>query len=304
MITYRQTLAAVLHEIETSSIGAIGHRVVHGGDLYTAPTFIDDTVVQELRSIVRLAPQHLPASIETMEAARQRFPNVEQIACFDTAFHSALPEIVKRFPLPEKYWNGGVRRYGFHGLSFEYIMQYLGTNLPKRTIIAHLGNGSSMVALREGHPVDTTMGMTPAGGLMMGSRSGDLDPGVLVHLLREIGMSVEALDTLVNKDSGLKGVSGLTGDMKTLLEKRSECPSADLAIQMYCYQARKHIGALSAVLGGLDLLVFTGGVGENAREVRKEILQGLDYLQCESKTLRTDESRMIAQHVKRVTGAL
>ncbi len=254
---------------------AIGYRVVHGGELYSRPTVITDAVLERLRSLERLAPGHLPAAIATIETARRRFPEIPHIACFDTAFHHGMPELAKRFALPDELWNEGVRRYGFHGLSFEYVVQTLGHDLLERTIIAHLGNGSSMVALRAGQPIETTMGMTPAGGMMMGSRSGDLDPGVIIHLLREKQLTPEQLSELINQKSGLKGVSRLTSDMKTLLEQRDENGSAALAIEMYCYSARKHIGALAATLGGLDLLVFTGGIGENAQTIRKEICLGV-----------------------------
>ncbi|NCF85809.1 MAG: acetate/propionate family kinase [Verrucomicrobiaceae bacterium] len=296
--SHRHALESVLDSMDSLSLAGIGYRVVHGGDLYSARTIIDDTVVEGLRSLAHLAPQHLPIAIGTIEIVRQRSPNLHHVARFDTAFHHGLPDVAKRFPLPESLWSQGIRRYGFHGLSFEYVVRSLGERLPKRTVIAHLGNGSSMVALLDGVSVDTTMGMTPAGGLMMGSRSGDLDPGVVVHLLREMQLSPDALDDLVNKEAGLKGVSGLTSDMRTLLTKRGESPSADLAIRMYCYHVRKHIGAMSAVLGGLDLLVFTGGVGENAKEVRDEILRGLEYLHCDTEVVRTNESQMMARHVR------
>ncbi|MGK0187193.1 MAG: acetate kinase [Verrucomicrobiales bacterium] len=277
--------------------GAVGYRVVHGGDLYIAPTIITDEVLEELRSLKRLAPEHLPAAIEAIETTRRCFPEISHVACFDTAFHQNMPEHAKRFALPGELWDEGVRRYGFHGLSFEFVVESLGKDLPERTIVAHLGNGSSMVALLGGRSVETTMGMTPAGGMMMGSRSGDLDPGILIHLLREKKMTPEQLSDLVNQNSGLKGVSGLTSDMRTLLERSGTNQAAALAIEMYCYHARKQIGALAAVLGGVDLLVFTGGIGENAEPIRQGIVQGLDFLRSEIRVVPTNEAKMVARHV-------
>ncbi|YCM46809.1 acetate/propionate family kinase (plasmid) [Verrucomicrobiaceae bacterium 227] len=294
---YRKAVESILERSAGLNIQAIGYRVVHGGDLYFAPTVVDDSVLEGLRSLARLAPEHLPAAIAAIEIARRRFPEVKHVACFDTAFHHSMPGYAKRFALPNELWSEGFHKYGFHGLSYEYVVQELGANLPDRTIIAHLGNGSSMVALRAGHPVDTTMGMTPAGGMMMGSRSGDLDPGVAVRLLREKKLTAPQLDELVNQKSGLKGVSGLTSDMRTLLAERAGNSSAALAITMYCYHARKHIGALAAVLGGLDLLVFTGGIGENCAIIREDIFQNLEFLQCRTQVVPTHETRMLARHL-------
>src|SRR5262249_54546730 len=196
-----------------------------------------------------------------MEAAASRFPDLPQVACFDTAFHRHLPDIAQRFPLPRRLWREGVRRYGFHGLSFEYILTALGPAARGRLIIAHLGNGASLAAVLDSRPLDTTMGFTPAGGLMMGTRSGDLDPGILIHLMQSKNLDSKQLDDLVNLHAGLLGVSGVSSDMKTLLEHRDHEPHAAEAVELFCYQLRKHIGALTAVLGGLDTLIFTGGIG-------------------------------------------
>lgn len=257
---------------------AIGHRLVHGGPDHSAPELVTPQLMQALRSLIPFAPLHLPAELQAIETAASRFPALPQVACFDTAFHRQMPELAQRFPLPRAFWDDGVRRYGFHGISYEYIMQSLGRTAPSRIIIAHLGNGASMAAVRDGRPVDTTMGFTPTGGFMMGTRSGDLDPGVLAYLINEKNYDGRRIEELVNHQSGLLGVSGISSDMKILLDKRATEPGAALAIAMFCYQLRKHIGALAAVLEGLDLLVFTGGIGERAAAVRREVCSGLAHL--------------------------
>jgi acetate kinase len=257
---------------------AIGHRLVHGGPDYAAPQRIDASLVDVLRRLVPLAPLHLPGEIALIEAVQVHFPDVPQVACFDTAFHRAMPELAQRLPLPNDLWSANVRRYGFHGLSYEYVLGVLGSAGQGRTIIAHLGNGASMVALRDGRPMDTTMGLTPIGGVVMGTRSGDLDPGVLLYLIREKGYDAARLERVVAEQSGLQGVSGSTSDMKTLLESRTHDPRAAMAVAMFCYSIRKHAGALAAVLDGVDTLAFTGGIGERAAAVRSEICDGLQHL--------------------------
>lgn len=260
---------------------AIGHRVVHGGAEYSAPAPVDAKLLQTLKQLVSFAPLHLPSEIVCIEAVAAKYPSLPQVACFDTAFHRRMPEITQRFPLPRALWNEGVRRYGFHGLSYEYIMDAVGARPPSRLLIAHLGNGASMAAVQDGIPLDTTMGFTPAGGFMMGTRTGDLDPGILVHLMRERGMDAAQIETLLNNESGLMGVSGISPDMKTLLDERALKPDAAQAVEMFCYHARKTIGALAAALGGLDMFVFTGGIGERAAPVRSMICQGLTHLGIE-----------------------
>jgi acetate kinase len=248
-----------------------------------------------------------------------RFPSLPQVACFDTAFHRPMPEVAQRFPLPRDLWHEGIRRYGFHGLSYEYIVATLGAAAHGRLMIAHLGNGASLAAVHHGQPLDTSMGLTPTGGVMMGTRSGDLDPGVLIHLMRAKSYDANQLDELVNHQAGLFGVSGLSPDMKTLLEQREREPHAAQAVELFCYQLRKHIGALTAVLGGLDTLVFTGGIGERAAPVRWEVCQGLGYLgidldpqqnavhaevistpqsACTVRVVPTNEDLMIARHTR------
>ena len=232
-----------------------------------------------------------------------------------------MPEVARRFALPRALWDEGLCRYGFHGISYEYIMATLGPAAPARIVIAHLGNGASMAAVRDGRSVDTTMGFTPTGGFMMGTRSGDLDPGLMVYLINQKGYDGRRLERLVNHESGLLGVSAISSDVKTLLEKRAAEPNAALAIEMFCYQVRKQIGALAAVLGGLDLLVFTGGIGERAAPVRFEMCRGLEYLGiklhqqrndahadpvsapqslCTVRVIPTNEDLMIARHTRRV----
>lgn len=274
---------------------AAGHRLVHGGPDLLAPLRIDDAVVARLRAAVPFAPLHLPSAIAVIEVMARRFPDLPQVACFDTAFHRTLPEPARRLPLPAWIDAQGVRRYGFHGLSYEWAVSQVGQR--GRMVIAHLGNGASMCAVRDGVSVDTTMGLTPAGGLMMGTRSGDLDPGVLVFLLDK--MSRAEIERLVDRESGLLGVSGITSDMKTLLA--SSDPRAKLAVEMFCHHARKAVGALAAVLGGLDTLVFTGGIGEHAAEVRERICAGLTHLgPFEVRVVAADEERVTARHTARL----
>jgi acetate kinase len=215
----------------------------------------------------------MPACIAGIEAIAARHPGMPQVVCFDTAFHATLPEVARRLPLPDRF--NAVRRYGFHGLSYEYVMSTLGVEPPPRIVIAHLGNGASLVAVKDGRAIDTTMGLTPTGGILMGTRSGDLDPGVLVYLARSNGLGPDALEHLVDRESGLLAVGG-TSDMKTLLERSRSDPRARLAVQMFGYAVRKAIGAFAAALGGIDLLAFTGGIGERAAPIRAEACRGLE----------------------------
>lgn len=277
---------------------AIGHRVVHGGEHFDRPRLVDTQVLTTLRSLVRFAPLHMPPQIAAIEAAKCRFPDSPHVVCFDTSFFRQMPEIAQRYPLPGSLWDAGVRRYGFHGLSYESILATHPEARRGRTIIAHLGNGCSLTALRDGLPVETTMGFTPAGGVVMGSRSGDLDPGVLIYLMDHLQYGPRDIERLVNQESGLKGISGLTSEMHTLLSAQSTNPLAALAIDIYCHSIRKQIGAFTAVLGGLDRLIFTAGIGERAAAVRRQICQGLEYLGIEwneSANLR-GERRISSEH--------
>jgi acetate kinase len=266
-----------LQRVGAPAPDAAGHRIVHGGRRFVDATRIDGDVLADLQTLVGLAPLHLPPQIDAVEAIGARAPRLPQVACFDTAFHRRMPEIAQRFPLPEWAWEDGIRRYGFHGLSFEHVVGVLGDGCG-RVVIAHLGNGASLAAVRDGAPLDTTMAFTPAAGIMMGTRTGDLDPGVLIHLARHRGMRPDEVDRLINLESGLVGVSGTTSDMRSLVGARATDPRATLAVAMFCRSARKAIGALAAVLGGLDQLVFTGGIGERAGVIRDEICRGLEHL--------------------------
>jgi acetate kinase len=297
---------------------AVGHRVVNGGPHYAAPQKITPQLLADLRNLVPLAPLHLPAEITIMEALAAQLPQIPQVACFDTAFHRRLPDLAQRFPLPRKLFDEGIRRYGFHGLSYEYVLQELGPAADRqRLIIAHLGNGASLAAVKNGLPADTSMGLTPTGGVMMGTRTGDLDPGILIYLLRERHYDAARLERLVDCESGLLGVCELSSDMKALLVKRDSDPRAAEAIAMFCRSIRKQIGAFAAVLGGVDMLVFTGGIGEHAPAIREEICRDLGHLgvridsaknnaakdvisaaesACVVKVVATNEELMIARH--------
>jgi acetate kinase len=313
---------ALLGEHALPEPAGVGHRLVHGGQRHVIPERVTSALIAELRALIPLAPLHLPSGLAGVEAVAARFPALPQAVCFDTAFHRDLPEIARRLALPRALVDAaGIQRFGFHGLSYEYVLERLGPAGRGRVVIAHLGSGASMAAVREGRAVDTTMGLTPAGGFMMGTRPGDLDPGVLLYLMREKGYDALRLDRLVNKESGLLGVSGTSGDMKTLLERRGHDEAAALAVAMFCYQARKQVGAFAAALGGLDTLVFTGGIGERAAPVRAEICDGLGHLDvrldparnaahadpvsapgsgCEVRVVLTREDLMIARHSRAV----
>jgi acetate kinase len=279
--SHQAAVAEVLRQADALALprpAGIGHRVVHGGAAHESPAVVDSALLADLRDLIPFAPLHLPGELETIEAAAKHFSGVPQVACFDTAFHRTMPERAQRFPLPRRLWEEGVRRYGFHGLSYRYILGALGEAARGRVIVAHLGNGASMAAVSGGQPLDTTMGFSPTGGFMMGTRSGDLDPGVLLYLLREKGYDIAAVDRLVNHEAGLLGVSAASPDMKTLLDRRESDPRAAQAVEMFCYQVRKQIGAYAAALGGVDTLVFTGGIGERAAPVRALACSGLEHL--------------------------
>jgi len=285
---------------DLAGVTAVGHRVVHGGPNHFDPCRVTPELLADLRAAVPLDPNHLPAEIRLIEAVAARLPGVPQFACFDTAFHKDLPRVAAQLPIPRRYEAAGVRRYGFHGLSFAYLMGELARlgAAGGRVILAHLGSGASLAAVRDGRCIDTTMGLTPAGGLMMGTRTGDIDPGVLIHLLRTETLSADDLDRLVNRESGLLGVSETSSDMRDLLANQAADPRAAEAVEMFCYSVRKGIGALAAALGGLDTLVFSGGIGENCPDVRDRICDGLGFLGNVSiRVIPTDEEVMIARTV-------
>jgi acetate kinase len=271
------------HSVGFESIAAIGHRIGHGGSRYHLPEHVTSELIETLRQNTPCAPDHLPGEIELIEAFRYGSPNLRQIACFDTAFHHAMPRVAQIVPIPRRFESACVRRYGFHGLSYEYLIEELarvaGAEAAKgRVILAHLGTGASLAAVKMGHSVDTTMGFTPASGLVMGTRTGDLDPGLVEFLSRTQGTSADQFDNLVNHESGLLGVSETSSDVRDLLSSQSPDFRAAEAIELFCYQIKKAIGAFAAVLGGLDTLVFAGGIGENSSVIRGRICEGLEFL--------------------------
>jgi acetate kinase len=310
------------------ALTAVGHRVVHGGPKYSKPRRITAEMVEELRRLSPFDPEHLPEEILLTEAFHRRFPDLPQVACFDTAFHHDLPRVARLLPIPRRYEAQGVRRYGFHGLSYAFLMEELarlaGTEASQgRVILAHLGNGASLAAVRDGKPIDTSMGFTPTAGVPMSTRSGDLDPGLLWYLARTEKMNAKQFNEMVNFQSGLLGVSETSSDMHDLLDRETQDVRAAEAIELFCYQVKKWIGAFAAALGGLDTLVFAGGIGENAPTVRARICDGLGFLGIELdenqnaanegvispaagrvavRVIHTDEERMIAKTVCSVLG--
>ncbi len=274
-------LRSVISAVETEGgarLCAVAHRVVHGGSRLAESVRIDDEVLAFLETLIPLAPLHQPANVTGVKAFRRACPDIPQVACFDTAFHTTAPDLAKRFALPDSYFEQGVRRYGFHGLSYRYVSQRLAQATPRsqgRMLIAHLGNGASLCAVLGGRSHGTTMGMSAVDGLMMGTRSGALDPGVLFHLMRQ-GMDLAALEKLLYKQSGLLGVSGISADMRTL--RASTEPGAALAIELFTYRVVRETGALVACLGGLDVLAFTGGIGEHDNRLRADVGAALAFL--------------------------
>ena len=266
-----------------SRVLGVGHRVVHGGARFKVPTVLNPQVLEQLRELIPLAPLHQPYNLAAIEAAMTRLPNVPQVACFDTSFHRGQPAVAELIPLPRELRQAGLQRYGFHGLSYEYIASVLPQVAPEiaqgRVIVAHLGSGASLCALREGKSVDSTLGFTALDGLCMGTRPGSLDPGVVLHLFQSLKLSSKEVETLLYKKSGLLGISGISNDMRDLLGRAE--PDAQLAVDYFVYRAAKEIGALTAVLGGIDGLVFTAGIGENSPEIRRRICDACSWLGVE-----------------------
>lgn len=292
-------------EIESAGCSVpavIGHRIVHGGPDASRHALIDPPLLRRLHDAAALAPLHASAGLAVIELAQRFFPGQPQVACLDTDFHADLPAVSRVLPIAADICaESGLHRYGFHGLSCESIVGQFGSDPPERLVIAHLGNGSSVTAVRAGRSVDTSMGLTPAGGLMMATRSGDLDPGLLIYLLREKGLDATQLETLVNRRSGLAGVSGITGDMRELHRAAPSNPNAALAIEMFCMGVRKHVAAMGAVLGGIDRLVFTGGIGENDPAVRDHVCAGLAWIAgLQVQVLPSREDACIARHAWRI----
>jgi acetate kinase len=293
------------HGHEPATFSGIGHRIVHGGTKYVSPVIVNDAFQHDLEALRALAPLHLPFGLGVLKEMRRIAPEVPNIACFDTAFHATQPELATRLPLPRSYFDRGYRRYGFHGLNYEHVVaalpQQTGMPLPRRLLAAHLGSGASMCAILDGRSVATTMGFSTADGLVMGTRTGSIDPGVLVALMRDDHLSLEGLEDLLYRKSGLLGLSGLSADMRVLLA--SGKPEAQEAVDYYCYSAARHTASLVPALGGLDAIVFTGGVGENAGEVRTRILSHLTWLSVPADrvyVVAANEELTIARNVKRL----
>ena len=310
------------------ALSAVGHRIVHGGPRYSEPQRLTAEVIEELRRLSPFDSEHLPEEISLAEACHIRFPELPQIACFDTAFHHNLPRVVQLLPIPRRYEAQGVRRYGFHGLSYTFLMEELSRLAGAeaalgRVILAHLGSGASLAAVRGGKPIDTSMAFTPTAGLPMGTRSGDLDPGLSWYLARTEGLDAKGFNKMVTRESGLLGVSGSSSDMRDLLEDEKRDVRAAEAVALFCYQVKKWIGGFAAALGGVDTLVFAGGIGEHAPAVRARACEGLGFLginldegrnaandgvisaaasKVVVRVIPTDEERIIAESVCRVLG--
>ncbi|HEY1865997.1 MAG TPA: acetate/propionate family kinase [Candidatus Acidoferrales bacterium] len=316
-----KAVGETLSKLKLSKFNGIGHRVVHGGPSLTEHQKITPEVLDTMERASVFAPLHMPAALELIRQMQWRFPGVAQFACFDTAFHRTLPDAAARLPLPQSFWDAGVRKYGFHGLSCESILHALGPQVPRRMIVAHLGNGASVNAILDGKSVDTTMGLTPTGGIVMGTRPGDLDPGVMLYLLASNTADVDGLAKVLDKHSGLLGISGKSSDMRELHKVERDDPRARLAIEMFVRAAKKAIGGYVAVLGGLELLVFAGGIGENDAAVRAAICEGMEIFgvrldedancknereinRCERpvsvRVIESDEDGQIARHVARL----
>ncbi len=308
-----------------SRVLGVGHRVVHGGQRFAGPTLVNPQVLSQLRELVPLAPLHQPHNLAAIEAVCKRLPDVPQVACFDTSFHRGQPAVAELVPLPREIRQAGVQRYGFHGLSYEYIASVLPEVAPElangRVIVAHLGSGASMCAMREGKSIDTTLGFTALDGLCMGTRPGSIDPGCVLHLFQGLNLSVAEVEKILYKESGLLGISGISSDMRDLLGRTE--PEAQLAVDYFVYRAAKEIASLAAVLGGIDALVFTAGIGENSAEIRRRICESSAWLgisldgeanaakgpritTTQSKVsawvIPTNEELMIARHMSRLLG--
>jgi acetate kinase len=287
----------------------VGHRIVHGGPHLREHQPITPEVEAQLQAAVHFAPLHIPPALALLKLSREAFPQSAQFACFDTTFHRNMPAVAAHLPIPKKFFDEGVQRYGFHGLSYESLVHRLGDTLPAKAVFAHLGNGASVTAVLHGQSIDTSMGLTPTGGIPMGTRTGDLDPGVLLYLQRTAGLDVDALEKLVNGQCGLAGLSGGESDMQALLQRASAGDvDAELAVNAFCTAVCKQIGSYAALLGGLDLLVFTGGIGQHSAEVRKRICASLAFLgihpDSEAATnlrvLPAEEEIQISRHCRRM----
>ena len=296
-------IAALLSAQGMPAPAAVGHRIVHGGRLCRDHTLIDADVMRHLEGASVFAPLHVPPALALVRAAQERFAGAAQVACLDTAFHAGMPEVARTLAIPRELRDQGIERYGFHGLSCESIVRQLGSELPRRLVIAHLGHGASVTAVADGRTIDTSMGLTPSGGVIMSTRCGDIDPGVLLVLVRKFGFDTARLEALIDQRSGLVGISGISGDMRELHAACAANVDACLAIAMFCYSVRKQVAAMAAVLGGIDLLVFTGGIGENDAAVRAEIVEGLKGVGAGAavRVMPAQEDERIAWHSWRLT---
>ncbi len=308
--SFRAAVESLLTWLETHprfvEVTAVGHRIVHGM-LHAAPAIVTAQLLEELKAVTPYDPEHLPQEIELIETLRRRFPDLDQVACFDTAFHRTMPRVAVLLPIPRRYASRGVQRYGFHGLSYTFLMQELARRgdpaaAQGRVILAHLGNGASLAAVRDGRSIDTSMSFTPAAGLPMSTRSGDLDPGVLGFLARSEGMDAAGVQRMVNHESGLLGISETSSDVRDLLEREREDVRAAEALAVFCYQAKKWVAAFAGALGGLDTLVFAGGIGENSAPIRGRICDGLQFIGIElDETRNRAHAAVISSGAGRVT---
>jgi acetate kinase len=300
-------VADVLHDHLHAPAVAVGHRIVHGGPQLRTHQRLTPGVLEQLKAASHFAPLHIPQALALVAQAQKIFADVPHFACFDNAFHRTMPELAARLPLPRRYFDAGVVRYGFHGLSYESLVYRLGDKLPARAVFAHLGSGSSVCALHNGKSIDTSMGLTPTGGVPMGTRSGDLDPGVLLYLMRAESLDADGLEKMLNHECGLAGISGHDSDMQVLARQSKEGDAAArLAVDTFCTAVRKYVGAYAALLGGIDLLVFTGGIGEHSEEVRRQVCDGLQFMGVAADgkgsrkvtVMKTEEEKQMARHCR------
>jgi acetate kinase len=301
------TLAKEIQQHVHSAPIAVGHRVVHGGPNLVAHQPITPQLLDELRAATHFAPLHIPQALALIASAQKNFPHAAQFACFDDAFHQTMPEVASHLPIPQRYFDAGIRRYGFHGLSYESLVHHFGAKLPARAVFAHLGNGASLCAVLNGKSIDTTMGLTPTGGIPMGTRSGDLDPGVLLYLLRNQKLNADQFEDLLNHQSGLFALSNGESDVKALDDRvKKNDARAKFALDTFATAIRKTIGAYTALLGGVDLLVFTGGIGEHSDYVRDAVTHGLEFLGLTPDKIQivpAQEELQIARHTRRMMPA-
>lgn len=301
-----ERIAGLLAAQRMPAPAAIGHRIVHGGPACRRHALIDAAVTRQLEDAAVFAPLHVPPALALVRSAQECFPGIPQVACLDIAFHAGMPEIARTLPLPRALREQGIERYGFHGLSCESIVRQLAADLPPRLVIAHLGHGASVTAVAKGQSIDTSMGLTPSGGVIMSTRCGDIDPGILEYLVRELHYDAAQLEELIDHQSGMQGISDLSGDMRELRAAAASNDDARLAIAMFCHSVRKQIGAMAAALGGIDMLVFTGGIGENDAATHRTICEGMDWLgvgigSAIVRVMPSQEDAQIVQHTWRIT---